>query len=162
MSTKAESKAYQRFRLPAILVEGIPLTLMVMGLMLGINKLKVISFMTTAFLYMSVSFYLFKAEKYKVLDVIAAIFAGLMIAIILIGYLFQLMDWPNGVEMLTISKLSLNFGLLFSGLLVLAKNLKVQRRPFEFTMSLKLFSRFLILLIYFYASGMHQSIPIPI
>lgn len=145
-----------------MLIEGIPFSLMAMGLILNINELKIIGFLTTAFIYMSASFYLFKADKFKTIDVLIAVFSGILMAIILIGILFELLQWPNGAEMLASSKLTLNFSVLFAVLVVLARNLEAERRPFEFTMSLKLLSRFLILAIYFYASGLHHSLVVPI
>ncbi|MEM6343177.1 MAG: hypothetical protein AAF927_04830 [Bacteroidota bacterium] len=162
MNTQSKESTYKRFRPAALIIEGIPLTLMVGGLLLNINELKIIGFMTAAFMYMSASFYLFKAEKFKALDVIVASIGGLMFAVILIGILFDLLDWPSGPEMVTISKFTLNYGLLLSIIYMLARNLKAERRQFEFTMSQKLALRFLILTLLFYVTGLHQSLVVPI
>lgn len=70
MNTQSEIRTYKRFRPAAIIIEGIPLALMAGGLLLNINELKIIGFMTAAFMYMSASFYLFKAENFKTQDVI--------------------------------------------------------------------------------------------
>ncbi|MEL6652319.1 MAG: hypothetical protein AAFP02_10550 [Bacteroidota bacterium] len=138
---------FKLFRPLAIILEAVFAGLAIFGLALGFNQLTILGLFCGAGMYMVGSFYLFKAERFKPADIALAVFSGVMMAIIMIGLLFDLLDWPQGAEMRAIGQLTLYPALALTGVIAIFRYLRGEGRTFEMRMSIKLFSRFLVLLL---------------
>lgn len=150
---EVSAEDYKRFRLRAILLELVPILLILLSFLINNKQLKILGFSTTSLIYLFAGWYLFKAAKYKVWDILWATFFGLLIAVHLVGILFYSAELPGGEEMLMVGYIALLAGLFFSIGFLIIKYAISKNKEYEFTMSLKVFSRFLILFLLSYVMG---------
>lgn len=118
--------------------------------------LLVIGLSTAAMVYLAMSWYLFKAERFKVFDVIVTVISGMGISVVLQGMLFKLMYWPGEPEMMIVGYSTLLFSFALSIVYFLVKYFTVENRQYEWTNSIKLLSRFMILFLLFEVLGLDE------
>lgn len=157
-NAETSSANYSRFRLLPLIIEFIPVLILLLAFLIDSPQLKTVGFLGGTIIYVFLGWYLFKSNKYKVWDILFASFFGLIISIVLIGILFYVNNLPNGKEMLMIGHLTLNYGLIFSLVYMIVKYSISKNKKYEFTMSQKIFSRFLLLFILFYSLGLNSQL----
>ncbi|MEL7341530.1 MAG: hypothetical protein AAGM67_13715, partial [Bacteroidota bacterium] len=138
-------KEFKIFRPLALVLEGIPICLILLSLLIENQKLLIIGFWSLALLYPLGGWYLFKSRDYKVWDIILATFFGLLLSIVLLGMLFELADWEFGQEMLAVGSLTLQYAFGFSLVYMIVRNIRIRDTKSELRTSLKIFARFTIL-----------------
>ncbi len=144
------------FRPLAIILEWGPLLVAFLGWVLNVPDLLVIGLSTAAMMYLAMSWYLFKAERFKIFDVIVAVISGMGISVVLQGVLFKLMYWAGEPEMSIIGYSTLLFSFALSIVYFLVKYFTVEYREYEWTNSIKLLSRFMILFLLFEVLGLDE------
>jgi len=147
---------YERFRVNALLFEFLPLALGFLGAILGNVKMINAGFITSAFVYFLLCWYLFKAEDYNVLDAIVALLFGMCLSIITLIIPYQLKDMEDKESLFYGGFIAIVIGLIFSLLLLFFKRKDQENWEFEYTMSQKIFSRFVMFLLIYLVLGMHQ------
>ena len=140
------------FRPLAILIEAIAGVGFIVGMISKNPGIVTIGISTAALIYLVFSWYIFRTRKFKILNLIFALILGLLLFSSIIGFAFYRNEWEGAVEMILVTHqlLIVGFGLSFVRLI---------RRPGdknEFTMSYKLLSRFLILMLVFYSLGLQE------
>lgn len=154
---KSKPVNFRMFRPLAILFEWGPLLVAFMGWALHVPDLLLIGLSTGAMVYLAMSWYLFKAEIFKIFDVIVAVISGMGISVVIQGLLFSLMYWPGEPEMIIIGFSTLLFCFALSIIYFLVKYFSVEVRYYEWRNSIKLLSRFLCLFILYMALGLDEQ-----
>ena len=155
ISREFNSAEYQRFRLWAMLIEGIPLIIIFLGAISNFPQLTSIGMMLMLASYFFMGWYIFRAKRYTFWNITFGTLFGAIMGVILTGMCFYFNEWNGWKEMMAISNLTLWYGfylILFYGLIV---HFKKERRPFQFTMSQKMLLRVVMLMVLFYATDMH-------
>jgi hypothetical protein len=147
---------FRMYRPLALFLEFGPLLIAFIGWTLNLPDLVVIGLSTAAMVYFATSWYLFKAEKFKVFDVIVAVVGGMGISVVLYGILFKLMYWPGEPEMVAIGYSTLLFCFAMSIINFLVKYFTVDLRYYEWRNSIKLLSRFMWLFILYQVMGLDK------
>lgn len=155
LSREFNSAEYQRFRLWAILIEWIPLIIFFLGALLGIRQLTALSMMLMFGSYAFMGWYIFRAERYTIGNIVFGTLFGLILAIVLTGMCFYFNEWNGWEGMMAIGNMTLVFGFYLVLIYAVAAHFKKERRPYQFTMSQKMLLRVVILLILFYTTDMH-------
>lgn len=154
MTASLESN-YNKFRPLAIILEGIPFLILVAAYLLDHYKLKIIGATLMVFVYILAGWYLFKGKKYNFWQVLLATLTGIFLSVVIIGFAFEILDWEFGKEMTLVSTLTLYWFLILSFIYMVFRLNSAESRPYQLTMSVKIFSRFLFLMIFLYASGLN-------
>ena len=146
---------YERYRTPALLLEFLPLFVGLFGVLFNVSTLTIMGFSIACFFYIFLSWYFFKALKYRAIDKLIATFFGMGISITLMGILFWAMDWEGKKEMAIIGNSMLLFCLGLSGIYFLIRYFTAENWLYEFTNSIKILSRLIFLFVIYYAFGLN-------
>ena len=149
-------KPFYKYRSLALILEFAFLFMGVSGIVFMIPELTTIGFLTGAIIYPLFAWYLFKTNTYHILDILFATFFGLGIFVVLVSLLFYFQQWEGAKEMVIAAHLTLMVGTGLSLAHYLIRIMIVKNKEQEFRMSLKLFSRYLFLLILFYALNLDE------
>jgi len=150
--------SYTRFRPVAMALEAIPFIIVLLGFVLTSPQMQVIGFTLASLVYVIAGWYLFRRERIRGLDITLATFFGFLLSVVLIGIMYEVLDWPGAREMLLIGVLTLKYGIVLSLIFMAVRYMRAKNRAYSLTMSQKIFSRFLILLILVYAFGLDRPI----
>ncbi|MEL6867096.1 MAG: hypothetical protein AAFP19_21915 [Bacteroidota bacterium] len=145
----------EQFRPLALVLELTPFLVAIIGMLSESYKLIVSGFSIAALFYLVLPWYLFKAKKYRLLDIIIACVLGQALCVIWLSILFFIMQWEYYPEMLIIAHPTLLFGLAASLMYMAIRTTTSREKNYEWNNSIKLFSRFFIIIILFYAFGMN-------
>jgi len=148
---------YKKFRPGALILEFGPMFIALISGLLGVDAIYLMSMLLLSLIYTFGGWYIFKAEKYNVFDIIWATIAGMCISILINGILFYSMSWEGADLMLISCMTTLIFGLFGSILLLALKLNLVDNKAYQFTFSQKIFSRFAALAVIYLAFGMSRS-----
>lgn len=118
----------------AIILEVIPFLLTFFGFQ------NIIFFAAIPICYLLISWYIFKASTFKLMDIILAELAALIPIIGMFSIIFELESW-EGAQELTIFTIIAGFA--FSAFMILRYFYK-KEDPLEYRFSLKIFSRLMI------------------
>ncbi len=138
-----------------MILEGIPFLILVAAYFLDHYKLKIIGVTLMVFVYILSGWYLFKGKKHNFWQVLIATIAGIFLSVVIIGFAFEILNWEFGKEMALVSTLTLYWLFILSLGYMILRLMSLESRPYQLTMSVKIFSRFLILMIFLYASGLN-------
>ncbi len=147
---------FVKFRSLALILEFSFLLIGISGIVFNSPELTTIGFATGAIIYPLFAWYLFKTNKYRIVDILFATFFGLGIFVVIISLLFYFQNWEGAKEMLIVSYLTLVFGTIGSLIFYVLRIMILKNKEHEFRMSLKIFSRYLFLLILFYALNLDE------
>jgi len=128
------------WRIPALIIEGLPVLIGLLGILFNSPSMITIGFCTLAILYVVGSWYIFKAEKFKALDIIIAIVFGITFSVLILGLLFHIQNWEGYDLMMTVNITTIILMLPIALVLFLLR----RKSPFEFTFSKKILVRMII------------------
>ena len=151
MDIEYQNPWYKRLRPLAFLWEIFFIIIALIGLAINSPEMLTIGMLTAAFTYPCGSWFFFMGETFEVCDIFAATFFGSGIGVVLIGYLFHLQGWAHSA--IIMGKIGFWITLL-GGILSFIFMVARRHKKGELGMSQKIFSRYVILLILFYACGM--------
>jgi len=129
----------------AFILELLPLTVFIVALAANIRPREIVvySWMALTFIYIFGGWYLFKAGKYRIKDIIFVEIVAIFLFIPLpAGMLFKVMSWPGANEMIVSTNIITPF-LLGITLIWYAFH---RKRPLEWRLSLKLLLRIVIIM----------------
>lgn len=104
--------------------------------------------LSSAFLYLFFSWYMFRVGKYRPLELVLSILCGLVFPIGIFGALFEQVSWPYGRELLQFG----TYGgvlLLFVSIVLFAFHLKDKRASLFYRNIIARLLIFTVLLVYF-------------
>ena len=131
------------YRIPAILLEGIFLLITFIGLIFGPLSLAIIGASSLAMVYMTFSWYLFKAAKFRGWDIALSIISGLILNVGCLGVLFKKMNWEGSSTMTNMVLVTCTLGIIITAGWYQAR----KENQLEYRLSLKLLSRFALFLL---------------
>ena len=134
-----QSAKYNPWRKPALAMEGLPLAVALIGALVGPDLLT-IGCCTLAMVYLVGSWYLFKADKFRALDIIIAQFFGIGFSVFVFGILFRVQNWEGHKFMMS----SANSTVMFLTPVILLIYFFRRGKKHEFTFSKKLALRVII------------------
>ena len=152
-----EPIVYNRFRPLAFILELVPSFIALLGMVANIPELTTVGFCTLAVIYFPLGFYIFKAEKFKIVDVLLSLFFGMGLATVVLPILFAVQDWPYQDEMLIVGTQTVFLCLFLSLIHTGIKMSKSSNKEFEFTMSLKILSRWIFYFLIYWIFGLNQA-----
>ena len=88
-----------QFRRLAIILESFVWLSILIALFTNQATIRVICLSNSAIVLLFSSWYLFKADRFQLFDVLLALFSGFTFSIVTSSWLFELNKWPNGIEM---------------------------------------------------------------
>lgn len=147
-------KTSRKPRYFAYLLEGIPI---VFSLLFLLTDRKQVFFMVTmvlSLIYIFFGWYLFKTAKHKWYNILIATIAGLLLASVLMGPIFHVMNWEGGTEMLIAGTVTLIYGTIATFVIAVIRSFISEDKGKEWGMSWKIFSRFLIFSLIYYFTDM--------
>lgn len=147
--------SYKRFRPLAMILETIPFLVILAGYLLDIHQLKIIGVFLAVGVYILGGWFLFKGQNHNIWQILIATVAGFFLSVVILGFLFEELKWEFGKEMVLVSTFTLNFCFSLSLLYMTLRLMSSKSRPYQFSMSVKIFSRFFLLVIFLYASGLN-------
>lgn len=138
-----QSNSIIKHRSRAIILEVLPAIAFIISLLSGDHQSIFLSFLLLVTIYLFGGWYLFKADKYKVKDIIfVELVILLSIVLLLIGILYKILNWPGANDMLY---LSFFFKIFFFFVLCIRYYI-YRNRPLEWRLSAKLLLRIAIFL----------------
>ena len=140
---QVQTQKVKEFRPAAIILEGLFLLLTLVGTIWGPYSMLVIAACTLAMIYFAMSWYLFKADKFRPWDLVFSILGGMVLNVTVMGYLFQNMHWEGAWEMVTVSLMTSSAALLAFSIRYVLK----RKNFLEYRLSLKMISRILVFLL---------------
>lgn len=153
---------YNRFRILPLVLELVPFLIGMVGWVMYKSsmefgsELMTVGFCTLAMIYVGLCWFLFKGLKYSIWDVLAALFFGMGLSVVVLGLLFYLQNWPYKEEMVICGDCTLILCLGLSFILMLVEKITwPQTFEYEFTMSQKIFSRLLFYKLLYTVLGMN-------
>ena len=146
---------YNRFRPLPIAIEIIPFLIYGIGYLLDSPTTLTIGLVGFFAVYVCLGWYIFKSNKYTTWNTIFAIVLGGFIFVVLTGLTFYLHQLDGWKMMVVISYQGLMTGTLISLIYLIVRYANPNIREYEFTMSQKIFLRFIILTIIYYSLGLH-------
>lgn len=152
------TEPFERYRTLALALEFIPLIGGLFGILLKIPQLTTIGFAIGAIVYPLFSWYLFKTNTFHFLDILFATLFGLGLFVSIIGFLYYFQKWEGARELLSSVHRILTIGFVLSFVHYIFRRMMVKNKAEEFRMSLKIFSRYAILLLLFYAFNLDELI----
>ena len=155
-SPLTEKPIYNKYRPLPLLLEFFPLFVGLIGILFKTEEMITLGLLAATMVYTFLSWYLFKALKYSIWDILVAIFFGLGMAVVLLGVLFYCQDWEGMKEMVFAGYMTLLVCLPIALLYAAIRFFVVKDRQYEFTMSWKILSRFLVLFIIHHLFGLHS------
>jgi len=147
---------YQRYRPLALAYEFVPLMIGIIGAIIGNNQLINLGFILSAFVYFLLCWFLFKAEDYNVFDALFAMLLGMGLSIVVLMIPYELKDMENRENLLLGGFFTILVGIGFTMLFLYLKKRSKVNWEFEYTMSLKILSRYIFFLLLYFFLGMHQ------
>ncbi len=147
---------YNKFRVIPLVLEFLPIIIGLIAFSLGDRKYFSISIFCLGVIYLFGGWYLFKTKEHKILNVIISTLAGLFLSSIVIGITVHYMTWKGNKDLLTNVNLIILFGVIISGIIMIIRLISSKKRVEELTMSIKIFSRYLILLFIFYGLELNK------
>ena len=137
------TKEVKEFRPVAIIIEAPFLFMTIVATLWGPESLLIIGVNTLSMLYFAMSWYLFKADKFRGWDLVFSILGGMALSLIVLGFLFQAANWEGAKEMVIIS-----MTISIPAILALCIRFLLKRKNYlEYRLSLKLLSRILVFLL---------------
>ncbi|MGB0863706.1 MAG: hypothetical protein ACPG19_14160 [Saprospiraceae bacterium] len=145
LETPIEStqKRQMEYRTGAMLLEGVPMFLLILCLLIGNKRLLSFAGFLLSFTYLFGGWYIFKGDKYRAKDIIlvtvSIFFTLFQIPLI---FLFKIMHWPGAMEMWNNLPLTVT---IFLSIWTTWYLYYRYRRPLERRLSAKIVSRIAIL-----------------
>lgn len=149
---------FEKYRSSALALEFLPLIVGLFGILLKIPLLATIGFSIGAIVYPLFSWYLFKTSNYQFLDIFFATLFGFGLFVSIIGFLFYFQKWEGTRVLLRATHQTLILGFGFSILQFLLRIRLLKNKEQEFRMSLKILSRYAVLLFIFYYLNLDEFI----
>ena len=138
----------QKHRTGAIFLEGLSISFVAFGLLIGNQRFLATSIFLLAFIYLLGGWYIFKGDKYRMKDIIfvtiSVFFARFPIPLVLI---FKMMSWQGGEEILS----DLFYSIPIFGIVWIIWYFVHRHRPLEWRLSLKLLSRVVVFVLFLFA-----------
>lgn len=128
---------YQRYRVFPLIVEFVPILIVIIGLVIKSEDIIMYGFCSLSIVYLLLSWWIFKSEKFKIFEIIFALGLGAILFSGTMGLLFLLMSWEYSGEMSWMSLSLCIPAFLFTVLYYFLNN----EKQFQFTYSLKAMSR---------------------
>lgn len=136
----------------AILLEGIPVLLIIIFLLLNMRQAFFYVTFSLSLIYIFAGWYLFRTNKHKWYNMLIATISGILLASTLMGPIFQVMSWEGQRELLIAGTLVIIYATVLSFVVAIIRTLISKNKKMELGMSWKIFFRFLILFfIYVFA-----------
>ena len=149
-------KPFNKYRPLAIILETLPIVIALIGFISANSSLVVIGCTVASLFYMVLSWYLFKGFKFTPADVIASLILGLGLSVSLNGMLFYFMKWDHNGLMLSSTSTIFFFCFVLALIYMVVKSMDRENFKYEIRMSLKIISRYVILLVIFLSTGMYK------
>jgi hypothetical protein len=157
MKNSSTNTAFNLFRITPIILEGLPVLVILIGVIIPSDFLILIGLMSLSFVYLVLPWYLFKSLKFNAVDIIMSLFLGQALSVACIALLFSVLKWESYEVMALTGITSLIAGSAISLVFLAIKYfVSKSKRKFEYRMSYKLLSRFLIFIIIYLALGLDQ------
>ena len=140
------------FRKKALVLEGVPIVLALLFLLIDQKLLFFYSILALICIYLFGSWYLFRSGDYKWYNTVLSVIVGVFLMASLMGILFHVLNWEGSQEMLMSGFSAAIYGAIISLIVAIYRTLSPTKRLYKFRMSWKIFLRFLILAILYFAT----------
>ena len=136
-----------QFRRLAIILESFVWLSILIALFTNQATIRIICLSNSAIVLLFSSWYIFKAERFQLFDILLALFSGFTFSIVVDSWLFVLNKWPYASEMNMVGLSLLSIVFVVSGIIAWARYARNKNNKWEYSMSYKLFSRAILFIV---------------
>lgn len=137
-----------QFRRLAIILESFVWLSILIALFANQATIRIICLSNSAIVLLFSSWYIFKAERFQLFDILLALFSGFTFSIVVDSWLFVLNKWPYASEMNMVGLSLLSIVFVVSGIIAWARYARNKNNKWEYSMSYKLFSRAILFFVF--------------
>ena len=137
-----------QFRRLAIILESFVWLSILIALFTNQVTIRIICLSNSAIVLLFSSWYIFKAERFQLFDILLALFSGFTFSIVVDSWLFVLNKWPYASEMNIVGLSLLSIVFVVSGIIAWARYARNKNNKWEYSMSYKLFSRAILFFLF--------------
>ena len=136
-----------QFRRLAIILESFIWLSILIALFTNQAVIRIICLSNSAIVLLFSSWYIFKADRFQLFDILLALFSGFTFSIVMNSWLFVLNKWSYGSEMNIVGLSLLSIVFVVSGIVAWARYARNKNNKWEYSMSYKLFSRAILFFV---------------